>query len=63
MSLPTQTLRPIGAGDGPALRHLIDPDRARPGVFFAGTVARTRSWSDTGKHVVNMLGRAEVRIY
>jgi RimJ/RimL family protein N-acetyltransferase len=53
----------VAGGDGTALFHLIDTNRARLEDFFAGTVAVTRTLADTEKHVVNMLARAEARTY
>jgi ribosomal-protein-serine acetyltransferase len=63
MRFPPHALRPITAGDGPALFHLIDTNRARLEDFFAGMVAITRTLEDTEKHVVNMLAKAEARTY
>lgn len=63
MLFPPYALRPIAAGDGPALFHLIDTNRVRLEDFFAGTVAVTRTLEDTEKHVENMLARAEAGTY
>jgi ribosomal-protein-serine acetyltransferase len=63
MLFPPHALRPIAAGDGPALFHLIDTNRARLEDFFAGTVAVTRTLADTEQHVVNMLAKVEAHTY
>ncbi len=63
MHFPPHALRPIAAGDGPALFRLIDTNRSRLEDFFAGTVAVTRTLEETKTHVVNMLARAEAGTY